>query len=152
MCMRVRVCVCVNACTWRLQCTFFSSCRGTGADLPILSNEAMASQWKHSLIICVYLRSGRPNCTLKAVVSNSGQKSFKRFHMVDTFRLCRVWSCLSSFASVRAEPKCVCVCMRACTYACMHVSALICLRVSPLTYTAKLSGRVSTSIDKCTDS
>ena len=105
--MRVSVCVCVNACTWRLPCTFFSSCRGTGADLPILSNEAMASQWTHSLISCVYLRSGRPNCTLKAVVSNSGQKSFKRFHMVDTFRLCRVWSCLSSFASVRAEPKCV---------------------------------------------
>ena len=37
--------------------------------MPILSNEAMASQWKHSLISCVYLRNGRPNCTLNAVVS-----------------------------------------------------------------------------------
>ena len=81
----------------------FSSCRGTGADLPILSNEAMASQWKHSLISRVYLRSGRPNCTLKAVVSNSGQKSLKRFHMVDTIRLCRVWSCLPSHQFVPSQ-------------------------------------------------
>ena len=44
--------------------------------MPILSNEAMASQWKHSLISCVYLRSGRPNCTLNAVASRSGQNIF----------------------------------------------------------------------------
>ena len=34
----------------------FPCSRGTGADLPIQSNEAMASQWKQGLITLVYLQ------------------------------------------------------------------------------------------------
>ena len=58
------VCVCVCK---RLDMAL-SMCRGTGADLPILSNEAMASQWKHSLISCVYLRNGQPKVPPKMLL------------------------------------------------------------------------------------
>ena len=55
----VFVCVCVHPDS-KLRVTggpWFSyfSCRGAGADLPIRSNEAMASQWKQGLITLVYL-------------------------------------------------------------------------------------------------
>ena len=53
VCVCVYVCVCV--CVTRLKRRKTSTSRGTGADLPIQSNEAMASQWKGGLINHLYL-------------------------------------------------------------------------------------------------
>ena len=80
--------------------------------MPILSNEAMASQWKHSLISCVYLRSGRPNCTLNAVASRSGQNIFpvSSHGNYNPSLSCLVLSVFLCISSCRAKV-CVCVCV-----------------------------------------
>ena len=76
----------------------------------ILSNEAMASQWKHSLISCVYLRNGRPNCTLNAVVSHSGQnRSSDLTWLLQFVFVVSGPVCLPSHQFVSSQSVCVCV-------------------------------------------
>ena len=46
----------------------FRNSRGTGADLPIQSNEAMASQWKGGLINHLYLLHGHDEGDVQTLV------------------------------------------------------------------------------------
>ena len=73
----IYLCICRIMDLWNLFCLafvsyawFWNSClsRGTGADLPIQSNEAMANQWMGGLINHLYLLHGHDEGDVQTLV------------------------------------------------------------------------------------
>ena len=91
VCMSVCLCFCVSVClslrlSLRVRETlltmnlFFFNSNGTGADLPILSNEAMANHWVHVLINHLYLRTfnvQKQRCVQHITTRSEPQKTQK---------------------------------------------------------------------------